>query len=784
MKRIINITLVFAGIYILNLMCNPLLSQNSQGFQASDFMGEPLEKVKLYTDRDIYIAGETIWFSAFSGIINESAPSPISQIIYIEIYNAGNKVFVREKFKLNNGQASGHLVIPDETPTGYYFIRAYTMYLRNFPPENYFISGITIINPEIPQSGGNVTDEIKMVPEGGNLINGIQSKLALKIPYKIVHQTSAAFLVNTKGEQSDEINIYPNGLCMIDLIPNDSARCYLKLVFHNGDSLHAFLPGPQKAGFLMQTKIEGNELHAKTFRKESNPTSSSNFILKVLSDSYQQKYKAEIIMKDHISETVIPLSKLPHGLSYVVATDKNDSILSFNPIYLESEISDNIQIVLQKNSFETREKVELDIQLPPSQTNDFKLMTVSVVKKGTAIIMDDLLPEIVSKNPCLLESYFEKNAGRSPDLIKQINISMMLFSANALNSFLASAAQPKSRIYFPEIRDVSISGFLLEKKTRKPMKDVQMFASILFEDFQLHTTKTMEDGSFVFSLNHLTGKRNLYLFPDIRDGGEHELFINSDFSTKFRNLYDCDPVIDSNYLQFLEELYINQQIAVNFPRKSVDQQKIQKLSPWFGVEMLTINLADYIDLTSFREVINEIVPSVRLKENNDQYRFTVFDNNSQIAYENPLVLLDHIPVTNINELIKIHPTLIEKIEVMSQPYILGNYTIWGLILITTKTDDFARIKLPEESAFINYQMQKNTSSFVPLDFTEEDIAKSSNPFFNTVLYWGSFYKNDIPGKQISFYTSDHIADYDVIIRGINGNGRLYKGSAAFSVTAK
>jgi len=684
MKRITNITLVFAGICLLSLVYNPLQSQNSQGFQDSDFVGEPLEEVRLQTDRELYLAGESIWFSSFCSIKNESTPSPISQILYIEIFNSTHKVFLREKFKLNGGKIAGHLVIPEETPTGYYFIRAYTMYLRNFPPENYYISSLTVINPEIPQSGGHVNREIMMITEGGNLINDIPSQVALKIPNEIVQKTTAAFFANSKGEQLNQLKIYPNGLCIITFTPNDSLRYFLKFIFHNGDSLLTPLPEPQKKGMSVQTEISGLDLSVKTYWPEFDQKNTSTYKLKVLTKAYHQKYETKVMINQNMTETMIPLAKLPQGLSYVVVANQNDSILCFNPVYLEKEIPDAIRVRLPQNTFSTREKIELDIDLPQSLSNDLEMMSVSVVKKGTAITMGNLLPEDVIENPCLLESYLVKNGGRTPDLMDQITIALILHSPNALNTYRKRLDQQDSdRIYLPEIRDVSISGFLLDKKTGEPLKDVQMFASVLFEDFQLHTTKTMDDGGFVFTLNHLTGKHNLYLFPDIHDSGEHELLIHNDFSTQFRDLNECYPVIDSVFLGLLEEIYINQQISANFPGGvSADLHEVQRLSPWFGVEMISIKLADYIDLTSFREVINEIVPSVRLRANNDQYRFTVFDDNSQITYENPLVLLDHIPVTDINELVKIHPALIEKIEVMNQPYILGNYTIWGLILIS------------------------------------------------------------------------------------------------------
>ena len=786
MKNIAYIAFIFIGIFIISLLRNPLQSQNGRGLEAGYYTGEPLEEVKLLTDRDLYLAGESIWFSSFCGIRNEFTPSPISQILYIEIYNAEHKVFIHEKFKINNGKTSGYLVLPDETPTGYYFIRAYTIYLRNFPPENYYISSLTIINPEIPQSGGYGNKDIKIAAENGNFTIPASLQLALKVPNMMVQKTIGAFLVNNNGEQLDQLKIYSNGLCKIDFVPVDSIQYFLKLKFRDGDSLLTPLPGSNKMGMSIQTKISAAELNIKIFWREYDQKNFPNCKLKVLTQAYHKEYETGVLINQNITETKVPLAELSPGLSYIAIIDQNDSILCFKAVYIESKIPASIQVGLSKNTFHSREKVELDIQFPQLQTSDPELMTMAVVKKGTAINSRESLPEIVIGNPFLLKSYFEKAPGRSADLMEQINIALMLHTSNALEPYQKHMDRQEPKwIYPPEIRDVSISGFLLDKKTKEPIKDVQMFASVLFEDFQLHTTKTLDDGSFVFSLNHLTGKHNLYLFPDIRNGGEHELLIHNDFSTEFRDLKETNLVVDSALINLLEEIYINQQVSNSFPGGiSAEQHEVPKLSPWFGVEMISIKLADYINLTSFREVINEIVPSVRLKDNNNQYRFTIFDDKAKISYENPLVLLDHIPVTDINELVKIHPALIEKIEVMNHPYILGDYTIWGLILISTKTDNFAGIKLPEESAFLNYQTLQNSSSFVPLRFGPEFKETSSLPFFSTVLYWDPYFNTDPNAEKPSFYTSDFKSDFDVIIRGISGNGNFYNGVATFSVTDK
>lgn len=781
MKRIKNRVLIIAGLCFLILINFSLQSQNSNGFEAAYYAGEPLEKIVLQTDRDLYLAGEYIWFSSFCSIINESAFSPISQILYIEIYNAEKKVFLREKFKLNKGKTAGYLLIPEETPTDYYFIRAYTMYLRNFSPENYFTSSLTIVNPEIPQSGAIFNQEIKTAIEIGNLSADVPSKVALKLPAHILQKTTDFYLVNNIGEQISDLNIYPNGLCLAEYTAVDSLNYFLKLQFQNGDSLLTPLVPQNVNDLVIQTEMPGAGIDIKAFWPDTDQKHGSNFKLKITSQAYFDLFETDLVLNNKIT---IPNTKLSQGLNYIVIADQKDSIVGFKSVYFENEITKNIELKIPKSNFNTREKVELDVQLSEQQSGYPELVTVSVIKKGTSVNNDLFLPEVVIENPFLMKSYFEQNTTRSAEMKEQIDIALMLFEKKAKEAYRNFLNRPKSNwIYPPEIRDISISGLLVDKNSKEPLKGVQMFVSVLFEDFQLHTTKTKDDGSFVFALNHLTGNHNLYLFPDLQDDGEHELLIHNDFSTDFRALNKCTPVIDTDLINLLEEIYINQQVANNFPGGITEKQHEEReLSTWFGAEMISIKLADYINLTSFREVINEIVPSVRLKENNNQYRFTIFDDKAELTYENPLVLLDNIPVTDINELVKIHPAMIEKIELMNHPYILGDYTIWGLILITTKTDNFAGLKLPEESAFLNYQTQTNSASFIPLQFGAELEENSSNPFFHTTLYWNPYFNSDQDVEKISFYTSDNVSEYDLIVRGIKSDGSPYFGSVTFTVT--
>jgi hypothetical protein len=113
------------------------------------------EKIVLFSDRALYITGERVYFSAFlvdgseSGTHGDSGElSPAgSRVLYAEIISPEGKAIVQGKFPLNSDHFEGHLLIPSETITGVYYLRAYTRIMRNTGPESYAYLGMRIVNP-------------------------------------------------------------------------------------------------------------------------------------------------------------------------------------------------------------------------------------------------------------------------------------------------------------------------------------------------------------------------------------------------------------------------------------------------------------------------------------------------------------------------------------------------------------------------------------------------------------------------------------------------------------
>ncbi|MBL6964741.1 MAG: hypothetical protein ISR55_13035 [Bacteroidetes bacterium] len=106
----------------------------------------PVEKLQLFTDRSLYISGETVQFSVC--FLNPDSNQPeISHILYAEIISPDARQLIGGKFTLQDQSSHGSLSIPKYMSSGFYYLRVYTKYMRNLGPSSYSYRCILIINP-------------------------------------------------------------------------------------------------------------------------------------------------------------------------------------------------------------------------------------------------------------------------------------------------------------------------------------------------------------------------------------------------------------------------------------------------------------------------------------------------------------------------------------------------------------------------------------------------------------------------------------------------------------
>ena len=108
MKKIISL-------YILLLL--PLLS-----LQGAERLRE---RVYLSTDREVYVAGDRVWLSAWCLDAGTGRLSDFSKTAYVEVHSPTGMVQTA-KIALDGGRGAGFLTLPNTLPTGNYRLLAYT----------------------------------------------------------------------------------------------------------------------------------------------------------------------------------------------------------------------------------------------------------------------------------------------------------------------------------------------------------------------------------------------------------------------------------------------------------------------------------------------------------------------------------------------------------------------------------------------------------------------------------------------------------------------------------
>jgi len=127
----------------------------AQAMQDSHILNHSLyrEKLQLFTDRNLYASGEKISFRLYNLSHPLLKENGWSRVFYLELVNTRNTAVARGKYRLNSQGGEGQIIIPDTVGTGHYYLRAYTNWMRNYPPSGYFHLPLAIVNPRRISSG-------------------------------------------------------------------------------------------------------------------------------------------------------------------------------------------------------------------------------------------------------------------------------------------------------------------------------------------------------------------------------------------------------------------------------------------------------------------------------------------------------------------------------------------------------------------------------------------------------------------------------------------------------
>ena len=703
------------------------------------------EKVYVQTDKALFATGETIWFKVYVVDASFHELMNASKVAYLEILSAEQKPVHQLKVELQDGIGDGYFEIPASLVSGNYRLRAYTNWMKNFSAEYYFEKNISIINPSRnPASIQSVgaPPVIQFFPEGGNLVLGLESKIgfaARDIKGKGVPVHGA--VINQTHDTLARFYSFKFGLGNFTFTPMPGnvykAVCY----WSDGSTSTCDLPTVFDKGFVMRMEDSGGELVVKLTRRGFE---NDNLIYLLVQSRQQVKIASAKRLNANVTSFTIDKSELPEGISQV--TLFNESRQPICERLLFKQPKDTIAFRLQTafQSVHRREKVDVTIAAVDGNNK---------AVAGNASISVYLLDSLQRNDQALITSYFYLTSDlsgrvdspnyylseRNPE-VDQATENLMLthgwrrFNWNELLSNQAPAFE-----YFPEVGGHIINARVIDKSGAIAPKGIMAYLSVPGEKYAFVTAVTDVNGKLRLETNRFYGAGELVAQTNYEKDSNYRIDLINPFSEKFSERSISPLQLHKSWEKQLANLFTASQISHVYAKEESLQFILPDLpdsTAFYGAPDNKYFLDDYTRFTTMEEVLREYVTEVQVRRTREKANLRLLNIPYKLFFESdPLVLLDGVPIFDMNKVIALDPLKIKKLEVVSRKFYQGGSVYPGIVSFSTYQGDLAGYELDPNAIIVRYDGLQIRRKFYSPVYETNNQKQNRLPDFRTTLFW-------------------------------------------------
>ena len=758
------------------------------------------EKLYVHTDKNFYVANEICWFKIYNVDAIFNKPLNISKVAYVELIDNNNKAVWQEKIALTEGTGNGSILIPNAITTGNYTLRAYTNWMKNFNASFFFEKKISILNPSLTQENNYTPSKenysIQIFPEGGNLVAGQLAKVAFKIANQFGKGIEAkGYLLNEKGDTITKCNtstlgIGSKGMGSFTFTPQTSQGYSLSLTTNDDKIINQKLPNVFEKGYTLSL---GNSA------AEVSPNDNASSIN--ISIAGVQLENTSVYLLVHargiVSHTIA--GQIKNG-SCNLAIDKstlNEGINIFTLFNQAKEpVCERLYFSYPKNVLETSLEIEspilekrrkVNLQISTKQGGN----TFTAANASLAVYKIDSIQSLDDNN---IQNYIWLNS----DLVGRIENPGAYFQNVNNNTLLAmdqlmlvngwrrfkwenvlANATPSFK-YLPEYAGSIITGKMVQKGTTTAAKEVTGFISMPSKNTLFKAGISDDNGHIQFEFPQLYNDGQLILQADSSKYNAHKIEIDNPFYISKNNSQLIEPImLPKLNKEIIQQLNSSIEIQNHFKADYLNRFQPPTLdsNAFYYKPDYTYYLDLYARFTTMEEVIREYVTPMTLSKNEGRFQLAVYDDQNKRFFDKaPLVLLDGVPILNIDKFIEYDPLKIRKLEVVSRTYFSGNMAFNGIANFITYNGKMEGYELDPRATLIDYKGLQIQREFMAPVYENQAQIDNRSPDFRHLLHWRANINTSTKGKiNTAFYTSDLAGKYAIVLQGISKQGQpLYK----------
>jgi hypothetical protein len=295
------------------------------------------------------------------------------------------------------------------------------------------------------------------------------------------------------------------------------------------------------------------------------------------------------------------------------------------------------------------------------------------------------------------------------------------------------------------------------------------------KEAQFQAVQTNNNGEFLFSLALDESVRDLIFLPD-SISAQPRIAFESDFPA----LYPVWEEADTVWPRFTAARQsVNYQVHSIYRIPFAGDPLPPRIGPervtrFYGKPDIELRMSDYILLPVMQEVFTELLPDVSLKKKKNEVEVEITRRDiTGLVVTKPCMMVDGIVVKNPAVITDIDPETVEKIDVIKEGYVVGDYRFPGIVNVITKKGDFSAVSLPAWMSRMTYRVIDPVRTFPLPDYSIPEKRADRVPDYRNTLLWNpGLTPLSLPDNTIAFSTSDNPGDYLLRLDGIMPDGHV------------
>ncbi len=795
------------------------------------------EKVYVQTDKDFYTNGETIWLKTYilNGITHKASDK--SQVVYVELIDSKDSIIVQQKLYSKSVGASGDIILPKDIIEGTYVLRAYTKYMLNDQDPAFFQKEIPIWAQRI--NSNYVSDKVskekkekkevpkkeiatlraakpivQFFPEGGDLVTGIESVLAIKITDaegnglalegKIFDQDS----VLASLFRSHEFGL---GRTSFKVAPNTDYHLQIQI---DGKMINYPVPPAILKGYALRVTNIGAYIKIRASTNITNGLQGALLVGHLRGDLI---FKQSLRSKGENVHTIKLLtSKLQDGIAHFTLFAPNGEPVSERLTFVEStENTLKLSVKTNKSSYGFRNKVNVDLALVDDRgkplDGDFSMSVVTQkgLQKDTEnlkswlLLNSDLGGTIADAN-----FFFQKDLKGRKYLLDLLMLTHG-WRRFTWQSFMNNGV--RKELAFPPEKGIMINGSTTAFSNRYQAKKTLATLNILAKKISQEKKTTNAQGKFSFgpfffqdSVTTIINANSVPETKKIKD--QVSIYLDPPFpSIKVKNfkkrqintvtITDAKPYLREAQRKKLTDFEYGPKVT-QLKEVVVKSKKLETRQELINKELNSRTLYGQAHNRLFPDSIpwaqsgaNGILDILRLVPGVQV--FGNFPNQSvqirgivSLSVVQPLFLLDTMPVDlSVVQAMPVFDVLFVDVLKGADAAIYGSRAAGGVVAIYTKRGDNFESVPKHYPGVANFTVPGfyKTREFYKPNYTMT-IPAHQKPDYRTTLHWAPYIEiKDEESSKLIFYTGDTAGLYVIRVEGITYDGRPVNGLYRFNV---